>query len=290
MVKGIPAETLILLKEEAMIRLDKYISERTEYTRSSIRDLVRKKQITVDGITAKAPDMKIDPETASVCVCGNEVRASEYRYVLLNKPEGYVCSTSEHDGRNVMELIPPEMRAKDMFPAGRLDKDSLGALLLTNDGGLAHRILSPSRHIPKIYIVKLDRVFQNNYVDQFKNGIKLDVNETCLPAKVRRAENCDTLAFVELHEGKFHQVKRMFKAVDNSVEKLMRVSYGGLILPETLGFGECVELLHKDVENLFSPPDFDAFCEEFDSVFSAILTKPITSTLAIKYLANQAKV
>lgn len=273
-----------------MIRLDKYISERTEYTRSSIRDLVRKKQITVDGITAKAPDMKIDPETASVCVCGNEVRASEYRYVLLNKPEGYVCSTSEHDGRNVMELIPPEMRAKDMFPAGRLDKDSLGALLLTNDGGLAHRILSPSRHIPKIYIVKLDRVFQNNYVDQFKNGIKLDVNETCLPAKVRRAENCDTLAFVELHEGKFHQVKRMFKAVDNSVEKLMRVSYGGLILPETLGFGECVELLHKDVENLFSPPDFDAFCEEFDSVFSAILTKPITSTLAIKYLANQAKV
>jgi 16S rRNA pseudouridine516 synthase len=114
-------------------------------------------------------------------------------------------------------------------------------------------------------------VFQNNYIDQFKNGIKLDVNETCLPAKVRQAENCDKLAFVELTEGKFHQVRRMFKAVDNSVEKLMRVSYGGLILPETLGFGECVELLHKDVENLFRPMDFDAFCDKFSVVFSAIL-------------------
>ena len=254
-----------------MIRLDKYISERTEYTRSSIRELVRRKQVTVDGVPAKAPDMKIDPETASVTVCGAAVRASEYRYILLNKPEGYVSSTSEHDGKNVMELIPPGLRAKDMFPAGRLDKDSLGALLLTNDGALAHRILAPSRHIPKIYIVKLDRAFQNNYIDQFKNGIKLDVNETCLPAKVRQAENCDKLAFVELTEGKFHQVRRMFKAVDNSVEKLMRVSYGGLILPETLGFGECVELLHKDVENLFRPMDFDAFCDKFSVVFSAIL-------------------
>lgn len=254
-----------------MIRLDKYISERTEYTRNSIRELVRKKQVSVDGVTAKAPDMKIDPEKAAVTVCGKQVCASEHRYILLNKPEGYVCSTSDHDGRNVMELIPPELRAKEMFPAGRLDKDSLGALLLTNDGELAHRILAPSRHIPKIYIVKLDRAFQNNYVDQFKNGLKIDGNEICLPAKVRQAENSDKLAFIELHEGKFHQIKRMFKAVDNSVEKLMRVSYGGLILPETLGFGETVELLHKDVENLFSPPDFDAFCDKFSGVFSAIL-------------------
>jgi 16S rRNA pseudouridine516 synthase len=271
MIIGIHGNAGLLLKGTDMIRLDKYISERTEYTRSSIRELVRKKQVTVDGATAKAPDMKIDPEKASVTVCGKQVCASEHRYVLLNKPEGYVCSTSEHDGRNVMELIPPELRAKDMFPAGRLDKDSLGALLLTNDGDLAHRILAPSRHIPKIYIVELDRPFQNNYIDQFKNGLKIDGDELCLPAKVRQAEYSDKLAFIELHEGKFHQIKRMFKAVDNSVEKLMRISYGGLILPETLGFGEAVELLHKDVENLFLPPVFDDFCDNFSDLFSAIL-------------------
>lgn len=254
-----------------MERLDRFISGRTELSRSQIKELVRKKQVTVNGITASAPDLKTDPENDTVTVSGRVISASRLRYILLNKPEGYVCSTSDHDGRNVLELLPPEMRTKDMFPAGRLDKDSLGALLLTNDGALAHRILAPSHHLPKIYIVKLAGRFQSKYVDIFKNGINIGEDETCLPAKVRPVENCDTLAFVELCEGKFHQIKRMFKVVENSVEKLMRVTYGGLILPEKLGFGESVELLHKDVENLFNPPDFEAFCADFSGIFSAIL-------------------
>ena len=170
-----------------------------------------------------------------------------------------------------MKLIPPDMRTKDMFPAGRLDKDSLGALLITDDGDLAHRILSPKRHIPKIYIVKLDRPFQNKYVDIFKKGIALSNGEQCLPALVRKAENSDLLAFIQLNEGKYHQVKRMFASVDNHVETLMRVSVGGLILPEKLACGQCMELLHKDVENLFRPIDFEAFCSDFSAFFSALL-------------------
>lgn len=254
-----------------LIRLDKFISERGEWSRSKIKELAAKGQIKLNGIAIKKSDVKIDPEADTVEVLGERVRAEKFRYILLNKPEGYVSSTDDRDGRTVMELIPPELRTKNMFPAGRLDKDSLGALLITDDGDLAHRILSPKRHIPKIYIVKLDNPFQSKYIDLFKNGMELSDGYQCLPARVRNVENCEKLAFIELSEGKYHQVKRMFAAAGNHVEVLMRVSVGGLILPEKLGFGQCMELLHKDVENLFAPLDFDAFCRDFSDVFSAIL-------------------
>lgn len=253
------------------IRLDKFISERTEYSRSQIKQLAVRKMITVDGQVIKSTDVKIDPEAVKVTVSGKEIRSDRYRYILLNKPSGYVCSTSEHDGETVMNLVPPEMRTKGMFPAGRLDKDSLGALLLTDDGELAHRMLSPRHHISKIYIVKLDRPFQNKYIDLFNNNLQLADGEVCMPACVRGCEISEKLAFVQLFEGKYHQVKRMFSAVGNHVEILMRVSLGSLILPEKLGFGECMELLHKDVENLFVDPDFDDFCRRFFGVFSANL-------------------
>lgn len=254
-----------------LIRLDKFISERTEYSRSQIKQLVSRKTVTVDGQAVKTSDMKINPDTAKVIVNGSEIRPERYRYILLNKPDGYVCSTSDNDGESVMNLIPDSMKTKNMFPAGRLDKDSLGALLITDDGDLAHRILSPKRHIPKIYIVKLDRPFQSNYVNLFRDGLQLASGEVCLPAEVRRCELSEKLAFVQLHEGKYHQVKRMFSAVGNHVQILMRVSLGSLVLPEKLASGQCMELLHKDVENLFSTPDFDVFCHDFAHIFSAKL-------------------
>lgn len=253
------------------IRLDKFISERTEYSRSQIKQLASKGEIKLNEAFVKKSDLKIDPDKDKVSVSGKIIAAQRFRYILLNKPQGYVCSTDDKDGRTVLELVPPEMRSKGLFPAGRLDKDSLGALLITDDGELAHRMLSPRNHIPKIYIVKLDRQFQSKYIDIFKNGIQLADGEQCLPARVVGAENCDKLAFIELFEGKYHQVKRMFAAVGNHVEVLMRISLGGLILPEKLGFGECMELLHKDVENLFQTPDFSIFSQSFFSNFSAFL-------------------
>ena len=253
------------------IRLDKFVSERTEFSRSQIKNLVKKGEIKIDGAVPKSSDVKIDPETQKITVCGSELIYRRHTYVLLNKPAGYVCSTDGKDGRTVLELVPPELRTKGMFPAGRLDKDSVGALLLTDDGELAHRILAPKSHIPKIYIVKLDRSFQDEYINKFKEGVELSNGEHCLPARVKPVANCAKLAFVELNEGKYHQVKRMFAAVDNHVNFLMRVSVGGLVLPETLDFGQCMELLHKDVENLFSPLDFDDFCRSFSGVFSAFV-------------------
>lgn len=253
------------------IRLDKFVSGRTEFSRSQIKGLVKKGEIRIDGAVAKASDIKIVPEEQKITVCGEEIVYREHTYVLLNKPEGYVSSTDDKDGETVMKLVPPQLRTRGMFPAGRLDKDSLGALLMTDDGELAHRMLSPKSHIPKIYIVKLDRQFKSKYINIFKQGIELSSGELCLPAKVKPVENCEKLAFVELFEGKYHQVRRMFAAVGNHVDRLMRVSLGGLVLPEKLGIGECMELLHKDVENLFAPADFDDFCLRFSSVFSAFL-------------------
>ena len=254
-----------------LIRFDKYISERTEFTRSQIKKLAAGGQLLLNGCIEKKTDIKIDPEQDSISISGREISSRRFSYFLVNKPDGYVCSTNGNDGRSVLELIPPEMRKKGLFPAGRLDKDSLGAVLITDDGDFAHKILSPKSHIPKIYIVKLDRPFQNKYIDIFKNGMKLANGETCRPAKLKPAKNCDKLAFIELSEGKYHQIKRMFAAVGNHVNVLMRISLGNLILPETLGFGECMELLHKDVENLLKSPDFDLFCESLSPFFSAIL-------------------
>ena len=251
------------------IRLDKFISERTEYSRSQIKVLARKGEIKLNGTAVKSADIKIDAETVKISVCGQELFYRKNTYILLNKPEGYVCSTDEKDGETVLKLVPPELYNRNLFPAGRLDKDSLGALLITDDGELAHRILSPKNHIAKIYIVKLDRPFEGKYIDQFNKGIILSNGDHCLPARVKASENCDKLAFVELYEGKYHQVKRMFAAAGNHVQKLMRVSLGGLVLPATLGIGQCMELLHKDVENLFLPLDFDDFCAGFSTDFSA---------------------
>ena len=255
----------------AQIRLDKFISERTEYTRSRIKQLAASGAIKVSGKVIKKTDTKIDPENDSVEVCGEIIGKDKHRYILLNKPQGYVCSTDDKDGKNVLELIPPELRTKGLFPAGRLDKDSLGALLITDDGDIAHRMLSPKSHIPKIYIVQLARPFEDKYVDIFNSGIVLSNGEACMPANVKPVENSENQAFIELNEGKYHQVKRMFAAVGNHVEVLMRISLGSLILPEKLAIGECMELLHKDVENLFRKREFNAFLSSFSGFFSANL-------------------
>ena len=255
----------------SLIRLDKFISERTEYSRSQIKQLAAKGSVTVGGVAVKKTDMKIDPDSDKIAVMGNIVSSQRFRYILMNKPQGYVCSTNDNDGESVLDLVPSELRTKNMFPAGRLDKDSMGALLITDDGELAHKMLSPKSHVPKIYIVKLDRPFQNNYINKFEEGITISGGERCLPARVKAVENAEKLAIIEICEGKYHQVKRMFSAVGNHVDILMRVSLGGLVLPEKLGKGECMELLHKDVENLFKPSDFDLFCSKFSQDFSANL-------------------
>ncbi|MGN1480682.1 pseudouridine synthase [Porcipelethomonas sp.] len=244
-------------------RLDKFISAQTCYTRTDIRKLLWKRKVTVDGKIIRDGEVKINPEMSDVTVNGRKIIYRDKVYIILNKPEGYVCATEDKNKKTVMELLGEDIRRKDIFPSGRLDKDTTGMVLITNDGPLSHRILSPKKHIPKYYIVKLAEPFEEKYVNIFEQGIEIDRGEKCLPAKVRQCPDCENMAFIELFEGKYHQVKRMFAAVDNNVEKLTRIQMGGLKIPEKLGIGEYMEIMHKDVENLLKTPDFE---EVFSSV------------------------
>lgn len=190
-------------------------------------------------------------------------------YIVLNKPSGYVCATEDKNDPTVIRLIPEELRRKDLFPAGRLDKDSEGMVLITDDGTLGHKILSPKNHIAKYYVVKLAERFGENYERLFREGITLGNGESCLPAAVRCCPDSENIAFIELFEGKYHQVKRMFAAVENHVEKLVRIQMGGLEMHAGIGIGECMEILHNDVEKLLKPTRFDEVFSSFSEKFSS---------------------
>lgn len=250
-------------------RLDKFISSQTIYSRTDISKLLCKNKVSVNGKTLRNGSLKINPESDKIEISGNEIIYRENIYMILNKPDGYVCATVDKNDPTVIDLVPDNLKRKDIFPAGRLDKDSEGMVLITNDGVLSHSILSPKKHIPKYYIVKLSENFGENYQNSFSKGILLNGGEKCLPAKVEKCLGAENMAFIELFEGKFHQVKRMFSAVENNVEKLVRVQMGGLRIPVELGLGECMEILHNDVENLLKPTVFGDVFSDIMGEFSS---------------------
>lgn len=250
-------------------RLDKFLSAQTVFTRTDISKLLWKRKVSVNGKITREGEMKIDPEKDKVEVSGKEILYREKMYILLNKPAGYVSATEDKNDLTVIDLVPDELKRKDIFPAGRLDKDSEGMVFITNDGPLSHRILSPKKHIPKYYMVKLSEKFGENYEDLFSKGITINGGEECLPARVKCCPSTEKVAFIELFEGKFHQVKRMFEAVENNVEKLVRIQMGGLPMPVELELGSCMELLHNDVESLLKKPSFDEVFKNFSVQFSS---------------------
>lgn len=251
------------------MRLDRYLSDQTMYTRKDIKKLLCKQQVSVNGKIVREGQLKIDEKTDKIQVSGGEIVYRDKIYLLLNKPAGYVCATEDKKDTTVLKLVPDNLKRKDIFPAGRLDKDSEGMVLITNDGTLTHKLLSPKKHMPKYYMVKLSKKFGDNYEKVFSEGIVLDGGEKCLPANVRMCPGTENMAFIELFEGKFHQVKRMFSAVENNVEKLVRVRIGNLEIPEKLGIGECMELLHNDVENLLKSESFNKVLNHFFVNFSS---------------------
>lgn len=252
-------------------RLDKFLSTQTMLSRSEIKKHLAHGKGTVNGKVVWGGNRKIDPEKDEITIFGKIIEYRNDIYIILNKPEGIVCATKDPRDKTVTDILPQELQRKDIFPAGRLDKDSLGMVFITNDGTLSHKILSPKKHIPKYYLVKLAKPFKNEYVDTFNKGMEIDGGEKCLPAHVRQADTLENTAFVELLEGKFHQVKRMFSAVENHVEKLMRIQMGSLAMPAELGVGEHMELLHKDVENLVKITPFDEVFEKRRPFFPSYL-------------------
>lgn len=229
------------------MRLDKFLCEMGFGSRSQIKNDLKKKQVTVNGQTAIRPEQRIDPESDSVCYKGQPVQYAAYVYYLLNKPAGCVSATEDASCKTVLDYLTGVAR-KDLFPVGRLDKDTEGLLVLTNDGNLAHRLLSPKKHVPKTYYAKVAGCVQEEHIAQFAEGISIGDEKPTLPARLEILSSGESSEILlTITEGRFHQVKRMFQAIGCEVTYLKRVSMGGLQLDGSLAPGEYRALTEEEV-------------------------------------------
>ena len=233
------------------IRLDRFLSNQLNISRTDAKELIKKRLVTVNGIPARDFNMKLDPEADIVASQGKTVAYREHIYIMLNKPAGVVCSTRDKLSETVLELIPPELRRSGLFPAGRLDKDTVGFVLITDDGEFAHEILSPKKHVEKRYFAVLEKPVSEREAELFASGMKIDGGDVCLPAKLEITDD-PCRVFITLREGMYHQIKRMAEASDNKILYLKRVSIGKLNLDENLAEGQCREILHKEIEKIYA--------------------------------------
>lgn len=218
-----------------MERLDKIISATGKKSRWEVREMVRQGRVLVDGKPAPAADMKVDPQTAVILLDGEPLGYEKFTYVMLHKPAGVLTATEDRRQETVLDLLPPELRRRALSPVGRLDKDTEGLLLLTNDGQLAHRLLSPKSHVDKVYYARVDGALEPGDIAAFAAGMTLGDGLECLPAGLEILS--PTEALVTLREGKFHQVKRMLAARGKPVLYLKRLSMGRLRLDPALAPG-----------------------------------------------------
>ena len=216
-------------------RLDKLIAAMGRFSRREVGQLVRAGRVSVDGIPARSPDLKCDPETAQIAVDGLSIGYTRYTDLMMHKPAGVLSATEDGRGRTVLDLLPPELQKRGLFPVGRLDKDTEGLLLLTNDGPLAHALLSPKRHVNKVYYARIQGAVGPADVEAFEAGMTLGDGLECLPAGLEPLDPGECL--VTLREGKFHQVKRMLAARGAPVLYLKRLRMGSLTLDDTLPAG-----------------------------------------------------
>ncbi len=236
------------------MRLDKYLSERTQYSRSQIKRLVFSGKITVNGNVVKKADTSVD-DADEIKVSGKSVRTSRTLTLIMNKPAGVVSATEDKVEKTVIDLLPEEYKGQNLSPVGRLDKDTTGLLLLTNDGDLLHRLTSPRKHVPKYYVASLARPFTAEMKAKLAEGVVLKDGTVCQGAQAEAFDRSRLSILICIHEGKYHQVKRMLAAVGNHVEKLRRVGMGGLYLSQDLPEGETAVLLDKDLLKLLNSED-----------------------------------
>lgn len=218
-----------------MERLDKVLAGTGRWSRREVKLLVRQGQVQVNGAAASSAEEKVEPETAVILVGGEPVRLQKFTYVMLHKPAGVLSATEDRRQATVLELLPQELRRRGLSPVGRLDKDTEGLLLLTNDGELAHRLLSPKYHVDKRYLARVDGELSAADMEAFARGMTLGDGLECLPAGLEVLP--DRVCIVTLREGKFHQVKRMLAARGAPVLYLKRLSMGPLTLDDSLAAG-----------------------------------------------------
>ena len=232
------------------IRLDKYLADMGKGTRSEVKKAISKGLVRVNNVIVKKPETKLDTDSDHVLFDGVLVGYAQHEYYMLNKPAGVISGTEDKREKTVIDLII-ERKRKDLFPVGRLDRDTEGLLLISNDGELAHRLLSPSKHVDKVYYAKIDGEVTIEDVEAFQQGVDIGEEKLTRPAKLRVLKS-GTQSEIELTicEGKFHQVKRMFQAVGKEVVYLKRLQMGTLILDESLKPGEYRELTEQEIADL----------------------------------------
>ncbi len=233
-----------------MIRLDKYLADMGVGTRSELKKAIRQGKVEVDGKVVKVPETKIHETEQKVSFEGLPVSYVSFEYYMLHKPAGVISATNDIREKTVLDLIESKRR-KDLFPVGRLDKDTEGLLLITNDGELAHRLLAPKKHVDKVYYAKVEGVVTSADIEKFAVGLDIGDGEQTRPARLEVLTS-DAISEIQLtiQEGKFHQVKRMFEAVDKKVLYLKRLSMGSLVLDMSLKPGEYRTLTKEELEKL----------------------------------------
>lgn len=232
-------------------RLDKIIASTGKWSRREVKTLVRQGRVLVNGFPARSADEKADPETAEIAVNGEVLSYRRFTWLMLNKPAGYLSATEDGKGATVLDLLPEDLRRQGLFPVGRLDKDTEGLLLLTNEGGLAHELLSPKYHVEKEYYARVAGRLTEEDCRAFAAGMTLDDGLSCRPAGLEiLTAGKESEARVTLREGKFHQVKRMLACRGKPVLYLERVRMGNLPLDRSLSRGEFRFLTEEELENL----------------------------------------
>ena len=232
------------------LRLDKIIAASGRYSRREVKLLIRQGRVLVDGMPARSPEDKVDPEAAEITVNGEVLPYRRHTWLMLHKPAGVLSATEDGRGKTVLDLLPPELQRQGLFPVGRLDKDTEGLLLLTNEGGLAHDLLSPRHHVDKVYFARTAGTLTEEDRRAFAEGMELN-SLRCLPAELEiLSAGTESEALVTLREGKFHQVKRMLAQRGKPVLYLKRVKMGNLTLDPALARGEYRYLTDEELQAL----------------------------------------
>lgn len=229
------------------MRIDKFLANMGVGTRTEVKQLLKKGNVTVNDKKEKSPKTQINPDTDTVSVNETQIQYIDKIYLMLNKPKGYLSATEDNNQQTVIDLVE-EFKYLELFPVGRLDKDTEGLLLITNDGQFNHQLMSPTKHVSKTYEVISEKTITKNDIESFKTGIELNEG-LAKPAQLVEGDEKNK-SFVTIYEGRYHQVKRMFHAIDNEVLALKRISIGDLKLDSALAPGEYRHLTQQEFKQL----------------------------------------
>lgn len=230
-----------------MERIDKIVSVSLGVSRNDARALIRKGTVSANGEKVKNISEKYDEKTAVITCDGKRLNYEKFVYIMMNKPKGVISASEGKNEKTVVDILPDDMKRKNLFPAGRLDKDTTGFMLITDDGDFAHKILSPKNHIPKTYIATLDKPFDEKVTEAFNQGVELK-DAVCLEAEIEPFDGDFTKAVVTIKQGMYHQIKRMFGKFGIEVVELERVKMGDLPLDKSLSLGQCRYLSREELD------------------------------------------